>query len=41
MYADGFHHVRLPFGESLGYRLMAGRVAADAWGLKRKQNATR
>ena len=44
VYADGFHFQRSPFGESLGYRLMAKRVAADiasAWGLKRKQPATR
>jgi hypothetical protein len=44
VYADGFHLQRSPFGESLGYRLMAKRVAADvasAWGLRRKQPATR
>ena len=44
VYADGSHLLRSPFGESLGYRLMARRVAADvaaAWGLKRKQDATR
>ncbi len=44
VYADGFHLARSPYGESLGYRLMARRVAADvaaAWGLKRRQNATR
>jgi hypothetical protein len=44
VYADGFHLIRSPFGESLGYRLMARRVAADvaaAWGLKRKRDATR
>ena len=44
VYADGSHLQRSPFGESLGYRLMAKRVAANvasAWGLKRKQPATR
>ena len=44
VYGDGFHLIRSPFGESLGYRLMARRVAADvaaAWGLKRKRDATR
>jgi hypothetical protein len=44
VYADGSHLQRSPFGESLGYRLMAKRVAADiasAWGLKRKHPATR
>jgi hypothetical protein len=44
VYGDGFHLIRSPFGESLGYRLMARRVAADvatAWGLKRKSDATR
>ena len=40
---DLFNLLRSPFGESLGYRLMARRVAADvaAWGLKRRQDATR
>ena len=35
VYADGSHLQRSPFGESLGYRLMAKRVAANiasAWG---------
>lgn len=44
IYADGSHLIRSPFGESLGYRLMARRVAADlaaACGLKRKRDATR
>lgn len=44
VYADGAHLRRSPFGESLGYRLMAKRVAANvasAWGLKRKQPTTR
>ena len=44
VYADGFHLIRSPFGESLGYRSMARRVAADvaaAWGLKRKRDVTR
>jgi hypothetical protein len=44
VYADGFHLQRSPFGESLGYRLMAKRVAANiasAWGLQRKPPATR
>jgi hypothetical protein len=44
VYADGSHLLRSPFGESLGYRLMARRVAADVaatWGLRRKQDATR
>lgn len=44
VHADGFHLQRSPFGESLGYRLMAKRVAANvasASGLKRKHPATR
>ena len=44
VYADGSHLQRSPFGESLGYRLMAKRVAANiasAWGLQRKPPATR
>ena len=44
VYADGSHLLRSFHGESEGYRIMAKRVAADvasAWGLKRKQDATR
>ncbi len=40
VYADDAHLYRAPDGESLGYRLMAKRMAADvaeAWGLKRRQ----
>jgi hypothetical protein len=39
IYADHIHFVRASDGESLGYRLMATRIAqllADAWGLKAK-----
>jgi hypothetical protein len=44
IYADGIHLKRDPDSDSLGYRLMAKRVAADvahAWGLKRKQEISR
>ena len=44
VYADSVHFYRVPGGESLGYRLMAKRVAADlaaAWGLKRKHEGLR
>jgi hypothetical protein len=38
VYVDDAHLYRAPDGESLGYRLMAKRMAADvaqAWGLHR------
>ncbi len=41
IYSDFVHFARAADGESLGYRLMARRMAADvakAWGLKRKPN---
>jgi hypothetical protein len=44
IYADSVHFYRARDGESLGYRLMAKRVAADlaaAWGLKRKHEGLR
>ena len=44
VYADNVHFRRVAGGDSLGYRLMARRVAADvasAWGLKRKQDVSR
>jgi hypothetical protein len=44
IYADSVHFYRARDGESLGYRLMARRVAADlatAWGLKRKHETLR
>jgi hypothetical protein len=44
IYADSVHFHREYDGDSLGYRLMAKRVAADvaqAWGLKRKPETSR
>jgi len=44
IYADSVHFYRAPDGESVGYRFMAKRVAADvaaAWGLKHKQEGLR